>query len=110
MKKKMKVRSIDKISIEFAQIVRKKLKDRIKKIVLFGSHARGDFNEGSDYDMLVVVDKREKADKNMFLDLGVKFLNKYNVLVADILCDEKEWERKKRYPIGLNILKEGIEL
>jgi len=30
-------------------------------------------------------------------------------LVGYILWDEKEWTRKK-FPIGLNVLKEGIEL
>ncbi|MBI4650760.1 nucleotidyltransferase domain-containing protein [Candidatus Desantisbacteria bacterium] len=40
---------MDKISKEFAQSVRQKLKKHIKQIILFGSHARGDFTEGSDY-------------------------------------------------------------
>lgn len=106
----MKRKKADKISIEFAERVRSRLKNQLKKIVLFGSRARGNFSEGSDYDILIVVDKREKTDEEMLLDIGVEFLNEYDVLIADILCDEKEWERKKRFPIGLNILKEGVEL
>ncbi|HLE86032.1 MAG TPA: nucleotidyltransferase domain-containing protein [Candidatus Brocadiaceae bacterium] len=53
---KHKVRSgakrnrLDKISQEFANNVRKKLGNHVKEIILFGSHARGDFTEGSDYD------------------------------------------------------------
>ena len=39
-----------------------------------------------------------------------KFVNKHEALVAEILCDEEEWEKKKRFPIGLNILKEGVWL
>lgn len=101
---------MDKISKEFAGIVRKKMKKHLKKIVLFGSHARGDFREGSDYDFLVVVDKRKKTEEKILSDIGDEFMNKYDVLIGDIICDEKEWERKKRFPIGLNILKEGIEL
>ena len=101
---------LDKISQEFANTVRKKLKYHVKEIILFGSHARGDFTEGSDYDFLIVVDKRRKTDKKILLNIGVEFLNKHNALIADILCDEKEWENKKRFPIGLNILKEGIRL
>ena len=101
---------LDKISQEFANTVRKKLKYHVKEIILFGSHARGDFTEGSDYDFLIVVDKRRKTDKKILLNIGVEFLNKHNALIADILCDEKEWENKKRFPIGLNILKEGVWL
>lgn len=101
---------VDKISQEFANNVRKKLGNHVKEVILFGSHARGDFTEGSDYDFLIVVDKKRKADENMLLDIGVEFLDKHEALVAEILCDEEEWEKKKRFPIGLNILKEGVWL
>lgn len=58
----------------------------------------------------MVVDKKNKIHENFLLNLTVDFLNKYGVLIGDILCDESEWEKKKRFPIGLNILKEGVEL
>lgn len=101
---------LDKVPQDFANNVRKKLGNHVKEIILFGSHARGDFTEGSDYDFLIVVDKRRKAEEDILLDIGVEFLNKYEALIAEILCDEKEWERKKHFPIGLNILKEGVWL
>lgn len=50
----------DRISQEFANSVRKKLKNHVKESILFGSHARGDFTEGSDYDFLIVVDKQRR--------------------------------------------------
>lgn len=101
---------VDKISQEFANRVRRKLGKHVKQIILFGSRARGDFTEGSDYDILIVVDKREKLFQEMVLDESVEMMNKYYALMGSIVCDEKEWERKKRFPIGLNILKEGVEL
>ncbi len=100
----------DKISDDFTKIIRNQLKNRLKKVVLFGSHARGDFTEGSDYDFLVIVDEREKRIQEIVLDASVKIMNRYGELIGCIVCDETEWERKKRFPIGLNILKEGIEL
>ena len=102
--------SIDTVSKSFSEIVRSGLKGHLKKVVLFGSRARGDFAEGSDYDFLVIVDKREKKIQETVLDACVEIMNRYYALVGCIVCDEKEWERKKRFPIGLNILKEGIEL
>ncbi|NIM18118.1 MAG: nucleotidyltransferase domain-containing protein [Candidatus Aminicenantes bacterium] len=95
---------------EFVKIVRKKLNNRLKKIMLFGSYARGDYTEHSDYDILVVVDKREKFVQDVILDACVEIMDKYYELIGCIVCDEKEWELKKKFPIGLNILKEGIEL
>lgn len=110
VRSKAKKNPVDKISQEFANNVRKKLGNHVKEVILFGSHARGDFTEGSDYDFLIVVDKRRKTDENILLDIGVEFLDKYEALIAEILCDGKEWEKKKRFPIGLNILKEGVWL
>ncbi|MDY6970129.1 MAG: hypothetical protein SVR08_15950 [Spirochaetota bacterium] len=42
--------------------------------------------------------------------IEVDILNTYNELTGSIVCDENEWERLKSYPIGLNILKEGMRL
>ena len=106
----MKQKKVDKISIEFAERVRSRLKNHLKKIILLGSRARGNFYDGSDYDILIVIDERKKVYENILLNIGVDFLNKYDILIGDIIYDEKEWESRKRFPIGLNILKEGIEL
>ena len=51
---------MDVIAQQFAQLVRQKLKQNIKKIILFGSYARGDFTERSDRDVLIIVDPRLK--------------------------------------------------
>jgi predicted nucleotidyltransferase len=99
-----------KVDREFARIVKKNLENHLKKIILFGSHARGDFNGNSDYDMLVVVDKNERFIRDIVLDACVEIMDKYYELIGCIVCDEKEWELRKRFPIGINILKEGIEL
>lgn len=106
----MKKNKIDKISNNFTKIIRNKLKGHLKEVILFGSHARGDFTEGSDYDFLVVVDKREKRINEIVIDACVEIMNRYYALIGCIVCDEREWEKKKRFPIGLNISKEGIEL
>lgn len=101
---------MDNISEEFARIVRDKLKNHLNKIVLFGSRARGDYKEGADYDFLVIVDRREKKIQETVLDACVEIMNRYYALIGCIVCDNEEWGNKKKFPIGLNILKEGIEL
>ncbi len=103
----MKKKRIDK---EFARKVRTKLKDHLKKVVLFGSRARGDYSNDSDYDILVIVDRNDRAVRDIILDACVEIMDTYFKLIGCIICDEKEWELKKRFPIGLNILKEGVEL
>ncbi len=106
----MEKNKVDKISNDFTKIIKNKLKSHLKEIILFGSHARGDFTEGSDYDFLVIVDRSEKKVREIVLDACVEIMNKHYSLIGCIVCDEKEWEKKRRFPIGLNISKEGIEL
>ena len=101
---------MDEISRQFAQLVRKKLRNNLKKIILFGSHARGDYTKDSDYDFLVIVKNRDKRTQDLILDASVEIMNKYYALAGSIVCDEKEWQRKKYFPIGLNIIKEGVEI
>jgi predicted nucleotidyltransferase len=42
------------------------LGDNLVAVVAFGSRVRGDFNEGSDFDILVVVKKRTFDIKEIF--------------------------------------------
>lgn len=100
----------DSIILDFKNLVRKRLGENVLMIKLFGSRARGENDEYSDYDFLVVVDKKEKDFKEKLIDISVEILNKYDKLVGFILWDKKEWQWKRKLPIGLNILKEGIEL
>ncbi len=100
----------DIIVSEFSGRVKSILNGNIKKIILFGSRARGDYKSHSDYDFLIIADKRDENTKESLLEICVDMLNKYDTLVSFILCDEKEWANKRKFPIGLNIIKEGIEL
>jgi uncharacterized protein len=78
--------------------VRAALGDRIKEIVLFGSRARGDHEKYSDYDMLLIVDKRDKSLKKTVVDIEVDILDKYEMLIGSIYFEPDEWERKKLTP------------
>ncbi len=93
---------------EYADLVRAKLGPHVKQVVLFGSQARGDAREGSDYDFLVVVDERSRTVREMVLDAGVEMLNRYDQLFTSLLYSEEEWRESQRFPIGWNIEREGV--
>ena len=46
---------------ELAKILRRKYK--VSKIIVFGSYVRGDLNEGSDIDLMIVGDFKKKFHK-----------------------------------------------
>ena len=43
---------------------------RLRRVVLFGSHARGDAHEESDVDVLVVVDELSDVERREVIDLA----------------------------------------
>ncbi len=79
-----------------------------RRLILFGSFARGDFNELSDIDFVVIA---PEFDGTCELSLIEKLWQA--TLVADnriepIPCGEKEWETDQSRPILEIARKEGI--
>jgi predicted nucleotidyltransferase len=52
---------IELVKEKFKQEISKLYGDRLSQIVLYGSYARGDYNENSDIDFLVVLNEEEIA-------------------------------------------------
>ncbi|MBN1524330.1 MAG: nucleotidyltransferase domain-containing protein [Spirochaetales bacterium] len=84
------------------------LKSNLKLLILFGSRARGNYTEYSDYDLLIVLKNKSDDLIDEIRDIEVEFLNKYNVLSAALIYTEVEWEKRKKIPIGINIMREGV--
>ena len=83
---------------------------RLKKIVLYGSYARGQANdEHSDIDLAVVlagtVDPCKEIDRmaDIFTDLNLE----HNVLIAVYPVSESNFEKVKS-PLLINVRREGI--
>ena len=101
---------MDQVVREFAVELRQRLGPRVRRILLFGSRARGDSREGSDYDMLVVVDHRSADLRSIILDVESGLMDRHGVLVATVLRSEEEWQRSQGFPLARNIAREGVAL
>jgi len=83
-----------------------------EKVILFGSQARGDAHEESDWDLLILLDKdkktREDEDKYgyPFDELGFS----RGVAINALLYTKKQWEQGKIFPFHTNVMREGIEI
>ncbi|MBC7129525.1 MAG: nucleotidyltransferase domain-containing protein [Thermoplasmatales archaeon] len=80
-----------------------------EKIILFGSFARGDINEASDIDLIVICNWKEN-----FLD-RIKILmdeNEENLPIEPIGYTENEIKEmiEEKNPFILNVLEEGISI
>jgi uncharacterized protein len=82
----------------------------VKDVVLFGSQARGNFEEYSDYDVLIVLEKDYSGkDESQILDLCYDIDLKYNILLDVHLISNSELTSiRGRQPIFVTALKSGI--
>lgn len=94
------------------------IKDTIKaiepdaEVILYGSRARGDAKETSDWDLLILVPyavglEDEQKFRHKLFDLELKFGQAISTLVKF----KKEWETKFSVtPLYENISREGVAL
>jgi len=93
---------------EYKNLLLKKFPKRIKKLILFGSKARGDSNLASDIDILVVVTKNGKWVRREIVSLTHEPILHFEVLLSPIIVEEKFF--KVWSPLLNHIKKEGIIL
>src|SRR3954452_12245935 len=89
--------------------------DRLERVVLFGSKARGDAGEDSDYDIAVFLKDLKEGD----LDTRWRELDRLGHLRSPILIDTEAFIAAKPYPAGAyrnptslmgEIRRDGIDL
>lgn len=104
-------------------VMNKKIIENIKKTLdaslpkqatamLYGSQARGDAHQGSDWDILIVLDKDRLTPEDydtitypltkLGWDLGAE--------INPIMYTKKEWEASRITPFYHNVIKNGIAL
>lgn len=101
---------VDPVVREFVAQLRQRLGDHVRRVLLFGSRARGDAREDSDYDMLVVVDHRTPDVRATILEIEHGLMDRHGVLVATVLRSEEEWRQGQGLPLACNIAREGVAL
>jgi predicted nucleotidyltransferase len=100
----------DPIAREFANLVRQRLGHRVKGLTLFGSRARGDAWDGSDYDVLVIVDDHSAEAHEAVIDVSVEMLDRHEALFSAVVRSEQEWRASQGFPLAANIAREGVDL
>ena len=82
------------------------------RAVLFGSRARGTEHDGSDWDVLILLDKPEITLQDYdtysypLSELGWEI----NEIINPILFSQKEWDENRFTLFNHNVRKEGIAI
>jgi len=100
----------DKILNEFVAAVHQHFDRKVKNIILFGSQARGDAEQNSDYDCLLIFDEVSPALVDTVDDITADFLYRYNVIFSAFPVSEANYKRQKYNPLFMNIRQDGISL
>ena len=107
---------INNIIQDFIQKVRVILGNRVKKIILYGSYARGDFNKSSDIDIMILTDLNEKeleqyGEKICDIAYDIESENNFEIELSPLVKNiDKYNARVNIVPFYTNVQKEGVVL
>lgn len=104
-------KDIEPILEEVKRSLQKIYGKKLKGVILYGSYARGDATEGSDIDIVVLLEEIKDFDAELdtlFEVIGqIDF--KYDTLISVLPLEEKQY-LTRRLPVILNVKKEGIPI
>ena len=88
--------------------------EKAKRVILYGSYARGDFNRSSDIDVMILTDLNEKEIeefRNVIWEKCADIEIDEGIVISPLIRNIDEfysWSDVK--PFYINILKEGVVL
>lgn len=100
---------IKKLLEEFKKEVEQIYGDKLKQVILYGSHARGDFTEGSDIDLLILLEGKVVPGKEIdrMIDIITDINLKYGVLISVYPVSEEDYTNVNS-PLLINVRREGV--
>ena len=111
----MQKEQLTHITNTITESAKKLLGDKLHSVILYGSYARGDFNEDSDVDIMILADIDETTEQRTFfhtmdevtsdLDLELGTMVSVHLKNKDFFY---EWVTK--LPFYRNVAKDGVTL
>jgi uncharacterized protein len=93
---------------DILQIIKSKVTnlDSLSTVMLFGSRAKGNYKEESDWDILILVNNQTIVAqiKEEILNIEIEFEICIHALIFEVI----DWEEKAVMPIYKSIKEEGI--
>jgi len=95
------------------QQVKEKVKaiDSQAEVILFGSRARGDAREDSDWDFLVLLEKPVSfEEEDIILNTVYKIELEVDEIITPVIENKPHWEMLKVTPFYKNVQQDGIHI
>ena len=103
----MDVQTRESILDTYLTQLKDRLGSRLVQAWLFGSQARSDAVNGSDYDLLIIANGRRDELKTAVREAEWACMQKFNVLVASIIYTSEIRVQAQNSPLDMNMLREG---
>ncbi|HZV69302.1 MAG TPA: nucleotidyltransferase domain-containing protein [Saprospiraceae bacterium] len=97
--------------MDLLQLVKNEIKgiDPNAEVILFGSRARGDFREDSDWDFLILLNVHlDQSRKELILEKLYEIELQTDFILSSIIHTKTEWEDRSVTPLYSIIKQEGI--
>jgi predicted nucleotidyltransferase len=102
------------LTSEVTQSIRGLLGVKLDKVILYGSYARGDYDENSDIDIMVLgdIDDVERSQYLSELIALTRDVELNNDVFISFFINNKDlfYERLPLLPFNQNVINDGIEL
>lgn len=99
---------------EFVTLVKECFGESLKSVIVYGSYARGDYNENSDIDIMILVTLPEsqiKQSENRIYDDAFDLELKYGKVLSPVIKNQDFFEYwSDTLPFYRNIKTEGVQV
>ena len=108
--------NISNVIDEFVKKVNELLGNRVKKIILYGSYARGDYNKSSDIDIMILTDLTDKEiieyrSKVSDIAYDIEWDNNFDIYLSPLVKNIDRFNYwLEALPFYMNVQKEGVVL
>lgn len=107
-------KNVDNEIQKFVKKVQQLLGDRLKKIILYGSYARGDYNKKSDVDIMILSDlsfKEIEDYRDKISDIAYDIELDTGIILSPVIKNIEKYNSRIHYvPFYKNVQKEGVVL
>lgn len=107
-------KNVNKEIDEFIKQIQKILGSRLKKVILYGSYARGDYNKQSDVDIMILADlsfKEIEEYRDRISDIAYDIELDTGVILSPVIKNIEKYNSRINFvPFYKNVQKEGVVL
>lgn len=108
--------NVSNVIDEFVKGINDILSDRVKRIILYGSYARGDYNKSSDIDIMILTDLSDDElviyrKKINDLAYDIEWDNNFDIAISPLVKNIDRFNYwLEALPFYMNVQREGVVL